>query len=76
MAADIVLLDTAPPALPGPAFPGINASPAEHLAWCESFGLYCSRQARRAGDFDLPTRKWLQAAELAAYAAAAWRERV
>jgi hypothetical protein len=76
MATDIVLLATAPPARPGPDFPAGGASPAEHLAWCERFELYCARQARFAHDVDLPTRKWLQAAEFAAFAASIWRERL
>ena len=76
MAADIVLLAEAPPALPGPEFPPYDAPPAAHLAWCIRFGAYCAQQARIAHEFDLPTRKWLQAAEFAAVAASVWRERV
>ena len=63
-------------ALAGPEFPSHNSPPASHLEWCERFGLYCARQAHIAHKFDLPTRKWLRAAELAALAASIWRERV
>ena len=59
----------------GPAFPPLNAPPAEHLAWCESFILHCARQTYMAHQLDLPTRKWLRAAELATFAASIWRER-
>jgi hypothetical protein len=61
--------------LAGPDFPAAGASPATHLAWCEAFGLYCARQVQLAREYDLPTRKWLHAAELAAFAAGIWRER-
>jgi len=74
MAANI-LLAPAPVALPGPDFPARGASPAEHLAWCIRFGSYCARQAQIAREFDMPTAKWYRAAELAALAAAIWRER-
>jgi hypothetical protein len=59
----------------GPESPPFNAPAAVHLAWCERFTLHCGRQARIAAEFDLPTRKWLRAAELAAFAASIWRER-
>ena len=63
------------PALTGPEFPPHGSPPALHLAWCEQFSLHCMRRAKAARTFDLPTRKWLRAAELAAFAASAWRER-
>ena len=61
---------------PGPAFPPHDATPAARLAWCIQFNMYCARQARFAHDVDLPTRKWLKAAEFAAFAASIWRERL
>jgi len=74
MASDIVLAGI-PPVLSGPESPPHNAPPAAHLRWCEEFALYCARRAQIARDFDLPTRKWLRASELAAFASAIWRER-
>jgi hypothetical protein len=70
------LLAESPSALPGPYSPPRNASPADHLAWCIRFGSYCTRQAQLANEFNLPTWKWLREAELSAFAAAIWRERV
>lgn len=75
MAADILLLAGLPPVSPGPEYPPPDAAPAVHLHWCERFARYCTRQARIACDLDLPTGKWLRAAELAAFAASIWRER-
>ncbi len=69
------LLAGIPPVLPSPDFPARGATPAEHLRWCIRFGGYCVRQAQLAREFDLPTQKWLRAAELAAFAASIWRER-
>lgn len=74
MATGIVLADV-PPVLSGPESPPRDAPPAEHLAWCIRFGAYCACQAQVAREFDLPTSKWLQAAELTAFAASIWRER-
>jgi len=68
------LLAESPSALPGPEFPPRDASPADHLAWCIRFGAYCTRQAQLAREFGMPAWKWLRAAELAAFAAAIWRE--
>jgi len=59
----------------GPEIPPLDSPPAVHLAWCERFSLYCSRQAQTAREFDLPTGKWLRAAELVGFAASIWRER-
>jgi hypothetical protein len=70
-----VILSDILPALPGPDFPPRDASPIEHLAWCERFALYCVQQARLARDFGLPMHKWLRAAELSTFAAEVWRER-
>ena len=64
------------PSVPsGPEFPRHGATPAAHLAWCIKFGAFCVRQAQLAREFDLPTHKWLRAAELSAFAASIWRER-
>ncbi len=70
------LLAEIPSVLPGPESPPANAPPSAHVDWCVRFGTYCSRQAQIAREFDLPTRKWLRAAELAAFAASMWRERL
>ena len=66
--------DILPPT--GPASPPNDAPAVAHIRWCETFGLYCSGQAQLARDDGLSDRKWLRAAEFAAFAAAAWRERI
>lgn len=76
MDTDVLLLAAVPLVPPGPAFPPHDATPAARLAWCIQFNLYCGRQARLAREFDLPTRHWLRAAELAAYAGSIWAERL
>lgn len=74
MAAEMIL-GGIPPVLSRPDFPPHDATPAAHLAWCVRFGSYCTRQAQLAREFNLPTSKWLRAAELAAFSASVWRER-
>jgi hypothetical protein len=72
---DVHLLLFEPPASTGPEFPPHGSPPALHLAWCEQFTLYCTRQVQVARRYDLPMSKWLRAAELATFAASIWRER-
>jgi hypothetical protein len=73
MDSDAALLTGPPlPLAAGPESPPTHAPATTHLAWCEAFGLYCARQIGIARKLNLPTDKWLRAAELAG---SIWRER-
>ena len=52
-----------------------DAPAADHAAWCENFERFCRRHAALAREFNMPCDKWTKAANYAAVAAAAWRER-
>lgn len=59
-----------------PALPPENATPQQHVTWCENFARYCDRRAEVARKSHMSPNKWRHAAEMASFAASIWRDRM